>query len=95
MSNKKYTPDLIDSALKDLKETGDIEAVSEKYFVPKHAIYRFRRRRKNAPEINRVKQIKQLNKELKDKELENQILCELLKKTYQVMPIELESPKNL
>lgn len=88
MGQIKYSPDRIDSVLKDLKETGDIDAVSERHQIPKHAIYRYRRLRENIPRENKDKQIKQLSKELKEKDLENKILRELLKKTYQVLPIE-------
>ena len=88
MGKAKYSDELIELVLKDLDETRDIDLVSSKHNVPKHAIYRFRRTRLKAPEINKDKQISRLNKELKEKDLENQILRELLKKTYQVMPIE-------
>lgn len=90
MSRVKYTPELIGQVLKDLESSGDVNLVSQKHGVPTHAIYRFRRNKLNAPEISKDKKIKELSKELADKDLENQILRELLKKTYQVMPIDLQ-----
>ena len=90
MSRRKYTEELIEIVLKDLESTADPQAVSERHNVPVHAIYRFRRERLAAPEISKDKKIRELTKELQDKELETRILRELLKKTYQVMPIELK-----
>lgn len=89
MSKVKYSPELIEQVLKDLKATNDLKLVSRKYSIPTHAIYRFRRDNLNAPEISKDKKIRELSKELVEKDLENKILRELLKKTYQVMPIEL------
>lgn len=94
MAKEKYSPELKEQVLKDLDEVGEIDLVCQRHNVPKHAVYRFRRERLKSPSINKDQQIKSLNKELKDKELENRILRELLKKTYQVMPIELESPRS-
>lgn len=94
MAKEKYSPELKEQVLKDLDEVGDIGLVCQRHNVPKHAVYRFRRERLKCPSINKDQKIKSLNKELKDKELENRILRELLKKTYQVMPIELESPSS-
>lgn len=88
MSRKKYLPELIAQVLSDLKNTGDINTVSQKHGVPVHAIYRFRREQLKSPELSKEKKIKELTKELADKDLENRILRELLKKTYQVMPID-------
>ena len=88
MSRKKYSPELIAQVLNDLNSTGDINIVSQKHGVPVHAIYRFRRDSLKEPEVAKEKKIKELTKELADKDLENRILRELLKKTYQVMPNE-------
>ena len=94
MSYVKYSPEPVDAVLKDLSETGDVSLASERYGIPKHAIYRFRRQRKNSPEINKDKKIRDLNEELRKKNLENRVLRELLKKTYSVIPIDLESQKD-
>ena len=85
---KKYSPELKEQVLKDLDEVGDINVVCQKHNIPKHAVYRFRRDRLKSPILNKDRTIKELNKELREKNLENQILRELLKKTYQVMPID-------
>ena len=94
MAKEKYSSELKEQVLKDLDEVGEIDLVCQRHNVPKHAVYRFRRARLKSPSINKEQQIKSLNKELKEKDLENRILRELLKKTYQVMPIELESPRS-
>jgi hypothetical protein len=89
MSKKRYSPELRRQVLKDLEEIKDPGLVAKKLNIPVHAVYRFKREELSAPEVNKEKKIKELNAELVRKELENKILRELLKKTYQVMPIEL------
>jgi hypothetical protein len=88
MSQIKYSPELIEQVLKDFESTNDVSLVSQKHKIPAHAVYRFRRDRLKAPEISKDKKIRELTRELADKDLENKILRELLKKTYQVMPID-------
>lgn len=89
MPKVRYSPELKRQALKDFLDTKDVVLVSKKLGIPAHAIYRFKREELTAPEVNKEKKIKELNSELAKKDLENKILRELLKKTYQVMPIEL------
>jgi uncharacterized coiled-coil DUF342 family protein len=50
--------------------------------------YRFKKDELHAPEVNKDKKIRELHSKLDEKELEIKILRDLLKKTYQVMPIE-------
>ena len=88
MSRVKYSPEQRTQALKELEECKDVDLVSRKLDIPKHAIYRFRREQLKSPQESKDKQIKLLNQELKEKDLEVRILRELLKKTYQVIPID-------
>jgi predicted RNase H-like nuclease (RuvC/YqgF family) len=88
MSQIKYSPELIEQVLKDLESTKDVSLICQKHKIPAHAVYRFRRDKLKAPEISKDKKIRELSKELADKDLEVKILRELLKKTYQVMPID-------
>lgn len=88
MARAKYTPELRTRVLHDLEQTQDVKLVSARYGVPEHAIYRMRRERLASPEESKDKKIRELSIELKDKDLEIKILRELLKKTYQVMPID-------
>ena len=94
MGHVRYSTEQIEGVLKDFEQTGDVKAVSDRHGIPSHAIYRFRRIRKSAPEKNKDKRIQYLSKEVKKKDLEIRILRELLKKTYQVMPIESPLPKD-
>jgi hypothetical protein len=86
MSVSKYSEELKVQVLKSLEEVGDAKAVAERHNNPVWVVRRFRREKLKSPEINKDKKIKQLTQQLKDKELENLILRELLKKTYQAMP---------
>lgn len=88
MAKKRYSPELRRQVLKDFNETKDAALVAEKLGIPIHVVYRFKREEQSAPEINKDKKIKELRTQLDEKELEVKILRELLKKTYQVMPIE-------
>ncbi len=95
MERRRYSKEFVGSVLKDFKETGDVGAVAEKYSVSRATVYRFRREARYAPEISKDKRIKVLGKELKRKSQEVELLRELLKKTYQAMPISAKSPKNI
>ncbi len=44
MAKLKYTKEQVDLALADLLETGYVATVSERHLMPKHVIYRFRRK---------------------------------------------------
>lgn len=90
MGQVKYSEELVQQVLSELESTGDVHLVSRKFGVPVHSIYRFRRQKLKTPEALKDKKIKELSKELADQKLENKILRELLKKTYQVLPIELD-----
>ena len=70
MGREKYSAELIEQVIKDFKSTNDVNLISQKYGVPIHAIYRFRRKKLKAPEVSKDKKIKELSKEVADKELE-------------------------
>ncbi len=80
MKNIKYSPELIEQVLKDLESTSDAALVAQRHGVPKHAVYRFRCDKMKGPEISKDKKIKELSRQLADKDLETKILRELLKK---------------
>ena len=88
MGNTRYSTELRRQVLKDLEELKSAPLVAKKHGIPVHAIYRFKKEYQHAPEINKDKKIKELHSKLDEKELEIKILRDLLKKTYQVMPIE-------
>lgn len=88
MANNSYSPELRRQVLKDLEELKSVPLVAKKHGIPAHAIYRFKKDELHAPEVNKDKKIRELRTQLDEKDLENKILRDLLKKTYQVMPIE-------
>lgn len=88
MAYTRYSPELRRQVLKDLEELKSVPLVAKKHGIPVHSIYRFKKDEQHAPEINKDKKIKELRTQLDEKELENKILRDLLKKTYQVMPTE-------
>ena len=88
MANTRYSPELRRQVLKDLGELKSAPLVAKKHGIAVHAIYRFKKEEQSAPEVNKDKKIKELHCKLDEKELEIKILRDLLKKTYQVMPIE-------
>ncbi len=94
MGKKVYSAGQIDAVLADFESVGNIALVSRKHGIPRHAIYRFRRMRELDPVGVKNQKIKQLSKDLKEKDLEVRILRELLKKTYQVMPIDGDWQKS-
>ncbi len=88
MGNTRYSTELRRQVLKDLEELKSVPLVAKKHGIPVHAIYRFKKEEQYSPEINKDKKIKELRTQLDEKELENKILRDLFKKTYQVMPTE-------
>ena len=88
MGVSKYSEELKVQVLKGLAELGDTKLVADRYSIPTWVVRRFKREGLKQPEISKDKKIKELSTELEKKELENKILRELLKKTYQAMPIE-------
>ena len=61
-----------------------IAAVSSKHDIPVTTIYGWIRRHKNKQKKESMRNVKELEAELKDVELENEILKELLKKSHQL-----------
>lgn len=83
----KWSKETKANAVKDFIETGKAAPVALKYGTSVISIYKWKHAAQAAGNMVGQNDIKQLKKKLEDKELENQILRELLKKTYQVMPI--------
>ncbi len=88
MHKLKYSLELRKQVLKDWEETGNIESVSQKHDVPIHAIYRFKKMEKQSPEKDLKKKTQELEEIIRKKDLENRILKELLKKSYDVFELE-------
>jgi transposase-like protein len=74
--------------LKEAIESDNIPTVSKKFNIPEGTIYDWVRKAKNSPTkvINsKDQEIKKLKKQLEDEKLKNEIMRELLKKSYQVL----------
>jgi len=82
-SVKKISNELKEQILAEVKEVGNISLVAKKHNISSKTIYNWTSASKNAAQISQSKEVRALNKKLKDAELENLVLKELLKKTYQ------------
>ena len=80
----KYSLEQREAIVRESQEVGNIRAVAEKHGLNVRLVYGWVKTLKNKEKNQHRKTVKQLQKELTDKELENRILKELLKKTTQV-----------
>lgn len=91
---QKLEPELKSKALEDYLKTGNAQAVGKKYGVSADSLYNWKHelKLKNADitVFSEKQKLKKLEHTLAEKELEIEILRDLLKKTYQVMPISLK-----
>lgn len=70
--------------LKEAEEVRNVSLVARKYSLKPSTVFTWKKSLEGKERLSKEKGIKELKRELADKELENQILKELLKKTYQV-----------
>ena len=86
---RKYTETEKKQVLDDVKLIKNIANVARKYNIPTATIHTWQRNisKSKVSKINPdlMSEIKRLTKDLQSKELENNILKELLKKTVQVL----------
>ncbi len=84
--SKTYTKSQKEQIIKEASDTGNISLVAKKHGIPKSTVvtwvsktkpHNFEKHRENT-------EVKDLRRKLADSELENKVLKELLKKTYQV-----------
>lgn len=78
---KNYSKELKEKVLREAKETGNIALVADKYKINCTTVYGWIKTEKNREKNQTKKSFTALRKELEEKELENKILKELLKKT--------------
>ena len=81
---KSYSAELKEQVVKECIETNNYGAVSSKHEIPITTIYGWIKSHKNKEKKASKKSAKRSEIELKDLQLENEILKELLKKSYQV-----------
>ena len=81
---KRYSKELREQILKEAKETGNVALVARNRGISYTTIASWVRTERYAPQREYKKDLKNLESRLKDVELENRILKELLKKTNQL-----------
>ncbi len=83
MPLSKFSVELKEQILSEIKDVGNVTLVAKKHNISSKTIHNWIKLVKNKDQINHSKDIRSLNKKLKDAELEILVLKELLKKTYQ------------
>ena len=78
---KRHPQELKDQIIQEVKQVGNVSAVAKKHDISLTTVHSWIRKQARQPEDDLIKKNKRLEKALADKELENQILKELLKKT--------------
>lgn len=81
---QNYELDFKLKVLKEAEEVGNFSLVAERYKLPKSTLFTWKKSLENKAATTELNSVKDLKKKLADKELENEVLKELLKKTYQV-----------
>lgn len=98
MKNKKYTDEEKFQIIDEAKKSGNICATAKRYSLSDSSIHGWMRKldktKSIKPENNLNQEIKRLKKILADRDLENAILKDLVKKTVQVWTHEDQSLMN-
>ena len=81
---KRYSQEFKDQIIQEVKDVGNASAVAKKHGLNLTTVHTWVKKEARLPMEDSQKKIKQLEKQLADKDLENQILKELLKKTNKV-----------
>jgi transposase-like protein len=81
---KKYTKEEREQVLQEVKDTGNAALVARNRGIAYHTVASWVRLERLAPKQKRRQELQDLEKRLKNAELENRILKELLKKTNQL-----------
>lgn len=79
---KQYSQEYKSQILKEIEEVGNITLVCKKHEIKRTTVMNWLNKDKNKVKIAEQKQIKALNRKVKDQELEIEVLKSLLKKTY-------------
>ena len=95
MQGKKYTDEEKGQIISEAKSSGNISATAKRYSISDGTIHGWmRKNHSKKPEANLALEIKRLKKILADRDLENSILKELVKKTVQVWSSEDQLQMN-
>lgn len=81
----EYTREQREQIVQEAQEVGNIRAVAEKHELNVRTVYGWVKAFKNKEKHHHRKSLRQLEKELAEKDLEVRVLKELLKKTTQTL----------
>lgn len=91
---KSYPKELREQVLKEIKETGNMALVARTHGIAYGTVSSWIYSERKAPAKKHKQDLKALGARLKDAELENRILKELLKKTNQLWLTDAPSVPN-
>lgn len=86
-----YSNELKDQVMKEVEETGSLEAVAKKHGLIPRTVRNWAYASKNKDKLLEQKKLRDLNREVQDLRLQNELLKDLLKKTVQVFGSEEKS----
>lgn len=86
----KHPQELKEQVLKEIKEVGNISLVCKKHGLRSSTVHGWLHRVKNKDKIIEAKANRQMQKKIKDLELQVEVLTSLLKKTYPLWNNEKE-----
>lgn len=81
---KSYSKELREQVLKEVRDTGNMALVARNHGIAYATVVSWVGSERRAPAKKRKQELKVLESRLRDAELENRILKELLKKTNQL-----------
>ena len=81
---RTYSKELREQILKEVKDTGNMALVARSHGISYQTVVSWVNSERRAPAKKRKRDLKALEARLRDAELENRILKELLKKTNQL-----------
>lgn len=85
MGRKNYTPEFIAQVVQEVLDNGNnTNLVAKKNGISQRTVYNWYVKNRDKDESDYKRDLKTLKKELYEVNLQNQILKDLLKKTYQV-----------
>lgn len=91
---KDYSKELREQVLKEVKDTGNMALVARNHGIAYPTVVSWVGSERRAPAKRRKQDLKALEVRLKNAELENRILKELLKKTNQLWLTDAPSAHN-
>lgn len=80
--SRRFTSEFKEQIVKEVKEVGNCTVVSEKNGLSPKTVNRWVLNDKNHVTISEVRKVRELEKIIKDRNLEIEVLRSLLKKTY-------------